>query len=82
MSAVVEKRLLEMKAGIDEAKKKEAGAKGALDQLYADLEREEGIKTLEEAEALSKQIDHDAGELERQAEDKVADLEKRYEWGS
>ena len=72
-------RLARIKKRAAAARRERDEARGALRECLRRLRREHGCRTIEEAEALAKNLGRDAAEAERRFERAVERFERR--WG-
>lgn len=80
MNNNLEKRLLDMKDKFDKKDREVIQAQGALQQLQSQLKEGFGITSLEEAEKLLEGFTQEEKELEERLEDKVQDIESKYDF--
>ena len=75
-----EKRLLDLKQQIDDAKMEVSQLKGRRANLMEQLQEQWGCKTVREAEARLKKMREETGELEERLKTGIAQLEDAYEF--
>lgn len=80
MNKDLERKLLDLKGNIDKKEREVIQAQGALEQLQSQLKEEFGISSLEDAEKLLEGFTQEEKELEKRVEDKVQDIESKYEF--
>ena len=76
-----EKKLLNMKKEIDEAKAAHQRIIGHLDALQKELKKDWDCQTLEEAEAKLKEFEKESSKLETMISKRVAEIEEEWEKG-
>lgn len=75
-----EKRLLNLKQQIDDAKMEVSQLKGRRANLLDQLQEQWGCKTAKEAEAKLKKMQQETKELEQRLQTGIAELEDKYEF--
>lgn len=74
-------KLMDLKAKIEKAKTDKAQTEGRLSQLFSDLEKIYGCKTLTDAEEKMKEYDKDVEKLRKKLDEGIEKLKGTYdEW--
>lgn len=76
----IERKLLDMKEQIDEAKMKVAESKGALDELHKRMKTEFKVSNINEAQKLLADMQNRIQTIEADILKMTEDLERRYKW--
>lgn len=78
----IEQKLLDMKEKLDQAKSELDKTRGALEQEFLNLKKEFKVKTLKDAQTLLNMKQTQQEDLFQALEDKVKEMEARYDWGN
>lgn len=73
-------RLLKMKKKIEDGEKEQANLQGRIDSLFEQLEKEFGVKSIEEAESFMKELEDKIDKMDEDLKRMTTELEKAYDW--
>jgi len=76
----VQKDLLDLKKGIDEAKLNQAKLKGREEELLSQLKKDHGLSSVEEASKKVLTLEASRVSIEKNIIDKYSVLKEKYEW--
>ena len=76
----VQKDLLDLKKGIDEAKLNQAKLKGREEELLNQLKKDHGLSSVEEASKKVLTLEASRASIEKNIIDKYSELKAKYEW--
>ena len=74
-------KLLEMKKEIEAAQQRVSALNGRLSVLTEQMEKEFGVKTVDEAKEKLSVMDADIAQMEEDLQKEVSRLEIAYDWG-
>lgn len=74
-----EQKLLRIKSNIEEAKKKQSEAEGALKQLLKELKENHGIKDAKEAKKMIAEFEAKIEKFNKSIKKKLVVLEEKYD---
>jgi len=76
----VQKDLLDLKKGIDEAKINQAKLRGREEELLNQLKKDHGLSSVEEASKKVLTLEASRASIEKNIIDKYTTLKEKYEW--
>ena len=76
----VQKDLLDLKKGIDEAKLNQAKLKGREEELLSQLKKDHGLSSVEEASKKVLTLEASRASIEKNIIGKCTELRNKYEW--
>lgn len=76
----VQKDLLDLKKGIDEAKINQAKLKGREEELLNQLKKDHGLSSVEEASKKVLTLEASRASIEKNIIDKYSELKEKYDW--
>lgn len=76
----IQKDLLDLKKGIDEAKINQAKLRGREEELLNQLKKDHGLSSVEEASKKVLTLEANRASVEKNIIDKYTTLKEKYEW--
>ena len=76
----VQKDLLDLKKGIDEAKLNQAKLKGREEELLSQLKKDHGLSSVEEASKKVLTLEASRASIEKNIIGKYSKLKEQYDW--
>ena len=76
----VQKDLLDLKKGIDEAKINQAKLKGREEELLNQLKKDHGLSSVEEASKKVLTLEASRASIEKNIINKYSELKEKYDW--
>jgi hypothetical protein len=76
----VQKDLLDLKKGIDEAKINQAKLRGREEELLNQLKKDHGLSSVEEASKKVLTLEASRASIEKNIIDKYSELKEKYDW--